>query len=134
MKKYSIILAAVFFSFLFFNFTMQNQPNDVVIPEDGGLNMPADVKSIVDNSCYGCHNTDSKNDKGKKKLNFDSFGTEYSAIKSAGKLKEVATLTMDGDMPPPKFLEHNADKAVDNAQKKIIYNWAMGEAKKYREQ
>ena len=133
MKKYSIILTAVFFSFLFFNFTSQNGPNDANILEDGGLNMPADVKAVVDNSCYGCHHTDSKNEKGKKKLNFDSFGTEYSDIKSAGKLKEMAKLTIDGDMPPEKYLVHNPEKALNNAQRKIVYIWAMEESKKYNE-
>lgn len=133
MKKYSIIFTAVFFSFLFFNFTVQNQPNDKIIPEDGGLNMPDDVKAIIDNSCYGCHHTDSKNEDGKEELNFDYFGSEYSNIKSAGKLKEIAKLTMDGDMPPSKYLEHYPEKTVDNAQKKLVYNWAMDEAKKYKE-
>ena len=133
MKKYSIILTAVFFGFLFFNFTEQNQPNDEVIPEDGGLNMPADVKSIVDHSCYGCHNTDSKNEKGKKKLNFDSFGSDYSAIKSSGKLKEIAKVTMDGDMPPSKFLEHYPEKALDDNQRALINDWFRIEAKKYQE-
>lgn len=133
MKKYSIIFTAVFLSFLFFNFTMQNQPNDAVIPEDGGLNMPADVKTVIDNSCYGCHNTDSKNEKGKKKLNFDSFGTDYSAIKSGGKLKEVANVVTDGDMPPEKYLEHNPENALTEAQKTLLTDWARTEAAKYKE-
>ncbi len=132
MKKYSIILTAVIGSFLFFNFTSQNQPNDNIIPEEGGLNMPVDVKAIIDNSCYGCHNTDSKNEDGKEELNFDYFGSEYSNIKSAGKLKEIATLTKDGDMPPSKYLEHNPEKALDDNQKALINDWARMEAKKYK--
>lgn len=127
------MLTSVLVSFLFFNFTMQNQPNDNEIPEDGGLNMPADVKAIIDNSCYGCHHTDSKNEDGKAELNFDSFGAEYSNIKSSGKLKEIAKLTMDGDMPPSKYLKHYPAKALDDTQRSLINDWARIEANKYRD-
>ncbi|AHW62392.1 cytochrome c551 [Draconibacterium orientale] len=30
--------------------------------------MPDDVKAVIQNSCFGCHNTDSKNEDGKKSL------------------------------------------------------------------
>ncbi|NPD47022.1 MULTISPECIES: heme-binding domain-containing protein [unclassified Lentimicrobium] len=133
MKKYSIILTAVFFGFLFYNFTCLNVQDGSIVPVKGELNMPADVKAIVDNSCYGCHHTDSKNEKGKKKLNFDSFGSDYSAIKSSGKLKEIAKVTMDGDMPPSKFLEHYPEKALDDNQRALINDWFRIEAKKYQE-
>lgn len=101
------------------------------IPEEGGLNMSEEVKGIVDNSCYGCHHTDSKNDKGKKKLNFDSFGTDYSAIKSGGKLKEIAIVVNDNDMPPSKYLEHNPEKALSAEQKAVLIDWAKKEAENY---
>jgi hypothetical protein len=79
MKKLLLAVSLIMMSGVFFSFTISENPNQVV-PEERGLNMPADVKTIVDNSCYGCHHTDSKNDKGKKKLNFDSFGSDYSNI------------------------------------------------------
>ena len=130
MKKLLFAVSVIMMSGIFFSFTISENPNPVV-PEEGGLNMPDDVKTIVDNSCYGCHHTDSKNDKGKKKLNFDHFGSEYSNIKSAGKLKEIAEEVTEGDMPPKKFLDHYPEKALDNDQKKILSDWALEAAKEY---
>jgi hypothetical protein len=43
--------------------------------ETKSVKMPADVKTIIDKSCFGCHNNDSKNDKAKDKLNLSTFDT-----------------------------------------------------------
>jgi len=128
MKKLTILFSALFLGLVFLNFTSINDFSNS-IPEEGSLNMTEDVKSVIDHSCYGCHNTDSKNDKGKKKLNFDSFGKEYSEIKSGGKLKEIAIVVNDNDMPPAKFLEHYPEKALTEDQKTLLINWAKAEAK-----
>jgi hypothetical protein len=130
MKKLLFVVSVVMLSGLFFSFTISENPKTVA-PEEGGLNMPENIKSIVDNSCYGCHHTDSKNDKGKKKLNFDSFGSEYSNIKSAGKLKEIAEEVSEGNMPPEKFLSHYPEKALSADQKKELSDWAMEAAAQY---
>lgn len=117
---------------IFLNFT-SIKPNDEILPEGKTLNMTEDVKSVIDNSCFGCHHTDSKNEKGKKKLNFDSFGTDYSVIKSSGLLKEIAIVVSDGDMPPAKYLEHNPEKALTDAQKTLLNDWARAEASRFME-
>jgi len=131
MKKLIILLAAVFVGFLFLNFSLPNS-NSKVVPDENALNMTEEVKTVIDESCYGCHHTDSKNDKGKKKLNFDSFGKEYSSIKSAGKFKEIANVIGDNDMPPSKYLEHNPEKALTKDQKTLLIKWATSEAKNFR--
>lgn len=131
MKKLSILLAALFFGGLLLNFTfIQSEAN--IIYGDDALNMSEDVKGVIDNSCYGCHNTETKNEKGLKKLNFDSFGSEYSNIKSAGKLKEIANVVNDNDMPPAKYLDHYPEKALSEKQKSLISEWAMAESKNFK--
>ncbi len=32
-----------------------------------------EVKAVIQNKCFGCHNTDSKNDKAKEDLDFKTF-------------------------------------------------------------
>ncbi len=130
MKNLLLAVSVLMLSGLFLSFTISEKAK-IVVPEEGGLNMPENIKSIVDNSCYGCHHTDSKNEKGKKKLNFDAFGSEYSAIKSAGKLKEVAEEVSEDHMPPQKFLKHNPEKALSADQKKELSEWALEAAAQY---
>lgn len=130
MKKLLFAVSVLLVSGIFFSFTL-SEKSISILPEEGGLNMPDDVKTIVDNSCYGCHHSESENDKGKKKLNFDSFGSDYSNIKSAGKLKEIAEVVSKDDMPPQKFLNHYPEKALNDAQKKTLSDWASEAAKGY---
>ena len=40
----------------------------------GDVNIPEDVKSVLDNKCYGCHNMEAKSDKAKDKLLLDKLG------------------------------------------------------------
>ncbi len=130
MKKIAILFLVVIAGFSFYNFTNYSQKSPNQNPEGDTWTMPENVKAVVDNSCYGCHNSESKNLKGKLKLNFDSFGTEYSAIKSASKLKEIAEVVSGGDMPPQKFLENNPDKALTDEDKKLLTDWATSESQK----
>lgn len=127
MKKLSILFSLFFVAMVFLNFTAINA-NDKLLPEGTTLKMTEEVKKVIDNSCFGCHHDDSKNDKAKKKLNFDSFGKDYSTIKSGGLLKEIATVVSDGDMPPAKYLTHYPEKALSDAQKTLLNDWARSEA------
>ena len=40
---------------------------------DDNIEFPANVKEIIDNKCFDCHNSESKSAKSKGKLNFDKF-------------------------------------------------------------
>ena len=74
MRKYFFVLAAIAASFILYSFTLFNQPGkEVSSPGHHELSIPDDVQQIIDNHCFGCHNTDSRNDKAKGKLKFDKF-------------------------------------------------------------
>jgi mono/diheme cytochrome c family protein len=90
--------------------------------------VPDNVKAIVDKSCFGCHNTDSKNDKAKEKLDlktFDALGKK-EMIHALG---EIAETVEENEMPPAKFLEKFPDKKLTDAEKKILIDWANNEGK-----
>ncbi len=92
------------------------------------INMPGDVKAIIEKSCFGCHNTDSKNDKAKDKLNLSTFDS-LTKMKMIAGYKEIAEVLEENEMPPAKFLEKNPDKKLTKAEKTILMNWANNEAK-----
>lgn len=124
MKKLLFVAVILFFSGILLSFTLSEKPNPIV-PGEEVLNMPEDVKVIVDNHCFGCHNSESKNTKGKMKLNFDKFGDQYSNVKAAGKLKKISEEVSEDHMPPKKFLKHYPDKALSAEQKKTLSDWAL---------
>jgi uncharacterized membrane protein len=90
--------------------------------------MPDDVKAIIEKSCFGCHNTDSKNDKAKEKLDLKTFDS-LTKNKMIASLKEITETIEENEMPPAKFLEKNPDKKLTDAEKKILMDWANSEAK-----
>jgi len=89
--------------------------------------MPADVKAVVEKSCFGCHNTDSRNEDAKKDLDFKKLDG-LSTIKKIGAYKEIGEVIEKGEMPPKKFLEKYPDKKLSDDEKKLLIDWSKKEA------
>jgi len=125
MKNFSIFLLSLAVGFLFVNFSLksihtQQEENK---SETVTYQVPEDVQQILDKSCVGCHNSDSKNIKGKGKLKFDQLGT-LKLHKQVGKLADIAEVTEEGDMPPSKFLKNYPDRALTEEEKEKVVAWA----------
>jgi uncharacterized membrane protein len=120
-RFFSIALAALLFSSFVVSATEFQT-------ETKSVKMPDDVKAIIEKSCFGCHNTDSKNDKAKEKLDLKTFDS-LTKNKMIASLKEITETIEENEMPPAKFLEKNPDKKLTDAEKKILMDWANSEAK-----
>lgn len=92
------------------------------------VTMPDDVKAIVKNSCFGCHNTDSKNEDGKKALDFKTLDS-LSPTKMIKAFKEMDEVLEKNEMPPKKFLAKYPDKKLSDADRTVLMDWANKEAK-----
>ena len=96
-------------------------------PPESEMQMPENIKKIIDQSCFQCHNIDSKNDKAKEALDFKSFN-ELGKVRKITKLRDMAEVVEKGEMPPKKFLENNPDKKLTKEQVKVLADWAKKEA------
>ena len=90
--------------------------------------MTPEVKALVDKTCFGCHNVNSRNQEAKDKLNFSTFD-ELSKMQKIGKLKDISKAVEEGEMPPKKFLERNPDKKLTDAEVKLLTDWVKTETK-----
>lgn len=117
--------------FLFVNFTIEDKqkPQEESKSEAVTYHVPDDVQQIIDKSCIGCHNSDSKNIKGKGKLKFDEL-PDMKLHKQVGKLANIAEVTEEGDMPPSKFLKNNPDRELTDEEKQKLVSWANEMAEK----
>lgn len=124
MKKYYLIVLALITGFLFIRASL-NQPTQEVKtnPQVPGFEIPQDVQAVIDNSCYGCHNSDSKNEKGKKKMMFDKLG-ELTKAKLVGKLAEIEEVVTKGDMPPEKVVTDHPEMALNEETANTLAGWA----------
>jgi hypothetical protein len=89
----------------------------------GDINIPEDVKSVLDNKCYGCHNMEAKSDKAKDKLLLDKLG-DLSKAKLIAKLGDIGEVAGEGTMPPEKFLEQKPEKKLTEDEQKLLVDWA----------
>ena len=126
MKKLSVILFLTIFGlFIFGNFTIGRsyQQQDTSMKNDS---LPADVASVVKQKCFGCHNSNSRNDKAKDKLCFDQWN-EFDALKKIGKIKDINKELTEGKMPPEKFLEMFPNRKLTDAESKTLIDWTNKE-------
>lgn len=131
MKKLVLFSLIAFGGLVFMNF---NRVEDQSInPESTKYEVPENVQAIIDKSCFGCHNSDSKNEKGKKKLSWDLMKDGYKTYKVIAKLGEIEEILQKNEMPPEKFLAKYPDKKLSDEQREIMIQWAQDMAKKMSE-
>ena len=123
--KVNKFLASGFATFLLMSFVLINTTKQE--PEKIKAEMPANVKTVIENKCFGCHNTDSRNDKAKEKLDFKSFH-ELKTFKKIGSLRDMQEVLEKGEMPPEKFLERFPDRKLSEEESEIISTWVKEEA------
>ncbi|MFC5623658.1 heme-binding domain-containing protein [Algoriphagus winogradskyi] len=129
MKRIALLPAAAIVGLLFFQASQKPEAEkhpDFLLFD---AKMPANVKAIVDQKCYGCHNAESKNEKGKKKLDWDFFEAEKKSkqLATMSKINEVLT---EGDMPPARFLENKPEGKLSEEEMAILKEWSAGKKKK----
>ncbi|MCK5730238.1 MAG: heme-binding domain-containing protein [Draconibacterium sp.] len=89
--------------------------------------MPENVTAIIKKSCFGCHNTESKNEDAKEELDFKKLNT-LSLMKQISAYKHIGETVEDNDMPPKKFLEKYPEKKLTSEEKQVLIAWAKKEA------
>ncbi len=91
------------------------------------VDIPENVKAVLDSKCYGCHNMEAKADKAKEKLLLDKLN-DLSKAKLISALSEIEEVVEEGKMPPEKFLEKYPDKELSSDEGMLIKEWASGTA------
>ena len=72
---------------IFLSFTKVLNEDYIATSVISPIEIPEDVKAVLDNKCMGCHSNDAKGGKSKMKMNFDKFTNgDYSTGKTISKL------------------------------------------------
>jgi mono/diheme cytochrome c family protein len=122
MKRF--IYPAFFIMLFISGIIITNSFTTVQTPDTDKL--PKNVKSIVDKSCFGCHNSESTNDDAKEALDFDTFN-ELRRVRKITKLKEIAEVVTEGEMPPKRFLEKFPEKSLTDEERQALISWTKSE-------
>jgi cytochrome c551/c552 len=128
--KIGVPVIAFILAFTLNSNTTSKTPVNTEVTSITKLEIPGNVQSILDKSCVMCHNSESKNTKGKMKLNFDHFTDgKYSTGKLIGKLRGITKVLGKTSMPPKKFLAKYPDKALTADESKTLLDWATEQGK-----
>ncbi len=126
MKQFffNLWIPALVFVWLWgFSFPLAQQPVSSGVTGNH-FEIPEQVQTIIQHSCYGCHHTASKNLKGKKKLDFDKLAG-LKTYKLAGKMQDIVDVLKKGKMPPKKFLAKYPERVLKGAEKEQMLSWAQ---------
>ncbi|MDX5476989.1 heme-binding domain-containing protein [Fontibacter flavus] len=132
MKKLFIIPALALIAFFFLQATVKDNYSVNTETTVFDEQIPAHVKTVIDQKCYGCHNADSKNDKGKEKLDWDVF-EESRKAKQLATMSKINEALVNGDMPPAKYLENKPEGKLSEAELKTLLDWSAGKKKSPKE-
>ncbi len=100
------------------------------VPQEEGM-FPKEVDNIIQKKCFGCHNTESRNDKAKEELEFDKLDS-LSTVKKVGAYRHIQEVINKNEMPPEKFLERFPDNKLTDDDKKALLSWAQAEMEKLK--
>lgn len=125
MKKLLLIPALALTVFLFSQAISKETVENIIEAVEFDNEIPAHVKAVIDQKCYGCHNAESKNEKGKKKLDWDEFESSRRAKQLATMAKINETL-IEGEMPPAKFLESKPEGKLSPEELQTLLDWSAG--------
>lgn len=132
--KYSVIGLVIIFVLIQLIPVDRNNP-----PITGEINVPLEVKNILQRSCYDCHSNQTDwpfysyvapvswlvaRDvrEGRKELNFSEWN-KYDAKKRNKKYKETYKEIKDGEMPMKIYLITHPSADLNENEKQIIKNW-----------
>jgi hypothetical protein len=96
---------------------------------DTVVEFSAEVKVVIDQKCFGCHNANSKNKKGKAKLQWDTM-TSLAKAKQIAAMDEIIEVLEEGKMPPEKFLANKPEGKLSEDEVKMLKEWANANAER----
>jgi mono/diheme cytochrome c family protein len=129
MKKLLLLPLMALIGLFFMQGT--SEPVAVADPHAQDGVIPANVKAVIDQKCYGCHNANSKNDKAKAKLDWDALSKMKKAKRMAA-MDEIAEVLEKGEMPPKKFLDFKPEAKLSESDLTTLKEWSAGKKKKVK--
>jgi hypothetical protein len=91
------------------------------------VEIPADVKALVDNKCYGCHSDKGRSQEAKDDLMWDSI-PHYDKAKQVAVLDDIVDVLDKGKMPPEKMIEMHPEAKLKPEEVKFLKAWAESTA------
>ena len=139
MSKQLKFLSIILFAFVIIAFTpklknenLQNVSEYVSVNQDQeGITFPENVKAIIDAKCMGCHKPGARNEKARKKLQWEKV-SKMNNEEQEHLVKELFEVLEDGKMPPKRAVERRPQMKLTDDETKTLLAWVEKEEKRLK--
>lgn len=147
ISKIVLLLAALgFIALQFKRPDHTNPPENAADTMEARMNVPPEVKAVLDRSCADCHshrtvwpfyshiapigwNISDHVMEGRQKLNFSAWGT-YEPRRQRRKLHDICEEVQAASMPLPQYLYLHRDAKMSPQDIQTLCNWTKAEEAK----
>ena len=144
IKIFAIIIIIIFIGIQFFRPNRTNPVSDKSRDVSYYLNIPVNVKQILERSCYDCHSNLTRwpwytnvapaswlvasdvND-ARSQMNFSEWGS-YNLTDQIDYLDHINKQVKKGSMPLGKYLLIHSDAKLTDADRDLVSKWASSAA------
>ena len=105
--------------------------NTVSIPDQTEITFPDNVKKIIDAKCMGCHKPDARNEKARKKLQWEKV-SKMNKEEQEHLIAELFEILEEGKMPPARAVERRPQMKLTEEETKILISWVEKEEKRLK--
>jgi hypothetical protein len=140
LKIIGVLCIVAFLAIQGFRPDRSNPASDPASAITAQLNVPADVRAIIERSCYDCHSNQTvwpwysavspaswlvADDvhEGRRHLNFSEWGKYKEAVRIT-KLDMIVSQVNKGNMPLGKYLLIHRNAVLSQAERDLLCSWA----------
>lgn len=99
--------------------------------QDSKIELPDNVKAIVEAKCMNCHKPDARNEKAREKLQWVKV-PEMNKEEQEHFIAEMFEVLEEGKMPPARMVERNPDMKLTEDESKALMDWVEKEDKRIK--
>ena len=107
------------------------ESNAVQLHQDSKIELPDNIKAIVEAKCMNCHKPDARNEKAREKLQWVKV-PEMNKEQQEDFIAEMFEVIEDGDMPPARTVERNPKMKLTDEENKAFMAWLEKEEKRLK--
>lgn len=105
--------------------------SQTIFEQHEGITFPENVKAIIDAKCMGCHKPDARNEKAKKKLQWEKV-PKMNKEEQEHLISELFEVLEEGKMPPKKMVKRKPKMKLTDDETKTLLAWAEVEEKRLK--
>lgn len=130
MNRTKLLVGALFVAAISMAFTPKTIEKTNIERSDK-IELPDNIKAIVEQKCMGCHKPDARNEKAREKLQWVKV-PEMNLEEQEDFVAEMFEVIEDGDMPPERTIEKRPEMKLTDEENAAFIAWLEKEEKRLK--